>query len=362
MKPSTKALCGLIAGGIILFASADSCNRLPDDDSPGYLAWTFAEQLSARSLTEVPDTDSFILQVRNSAGELLYDGLYGNSPESMTLEPGTYTVRAISREFSSPAFSSPQFGDEQVAVVQSGMATRVSLRCTQLNAGLRLKTASEFKKIYPSGYLLAESNGSSLKYSSSETRTGYFKPGNITISLYDGSSVTKLTTRYVESCEILTLGIACPKEETPGTRYFTISVDTTRVWSSDSYTVGSGDGGAPGSSKEAAYSVGQAKENLDAKGVWVCGYIVGGDLTSSKTGISFEGPFASATNIAIASRSSVTDKSSCLSVKLVSGDIRNALNLVDNPSLLGRKVYLKGDLVSAYYGIPGIQNITEYSF
>ncbi|MGN1214631.1 MAG: DUF6359 domain-containing protein [Candidatus Cryptobacteroides sp.] len=51
-----------------------------------------------------------------------------------------------------------------------------------------------------------------------------------------------------------------------------------------------------------------------------------------------------------------------MSVKLVSGDIRNALNLVDNPTLLGRKVYLKGDLVSAYYGIPGIQNITEFSF
>ena len=45
-----------------------------------------------------------------------------------------------------------------------------------------------------------------------------------------------------------------------------------------------------------------------------------------------------------------------------SGRIRDALNLVENPGLLGRKVYLKGDIVESYYGIPGIQSISEYSF
>ena len=42
--------------------------------------------------------------------------------------------------------------------------------------------------------------------------------------------------------------------------------------------------------------------------------------------------------------------------------MRDALNLVDHPGLLGKKVYLKGDLQEAYYGIPGIKNLTEYSF
>ena len=362
MKNSTKALTGLIAGSVICFACSSSCNRLPDAGSPGYLSWNFAEQLAARSISEIPDTDSFILKIRNSSGTTLYEGLYGDSPESMALESGTYTVKVISREFSAPAFSSPQFGDEQVVVVQSGMATKVNLHCTQLNSGLRLRVTGKFRERYPSGYLLAESSGSSLKYSSSENRTGYFLPGNISISLNDGSSVKKLTTRYLEACEILTLGVSCPAEDSPESHVFSISVDTARVWYEDSYTIGSGSGAAPGSTMETAFSVSQAKENIDAKDVWVCGYIVGGDMTSSKTGISFEPPFTSATNIAIASRSSVSDKSSCLSVKLVSGEIRNALNLVDNPSLLGRKVYLKGDLVSAYYGIPGIQNISEYSF
>ena len=62
----------------------------------------------------------------------------------------------------------------------------------------------------------------------------------------------------------------------------------------------------------------------------------------------------------IGPRSSTDRKSECLSVQLPSGDIRDALNLVDNPHLLGRKVCLRGDIVEAYYGIPGIKNISEY--
>ena len=40
--------------------------------------------------------------------------------------------------------------------------------------------------------------------------------------------------------------------------------------------------------------------------------------------------------------------------------MRNALNLVSNPSNLKRKLWVKGDIVSAYFGIPGIKNIKEY--
>lgn len=42
--------------------------------------------------------------------------------------------------------------------------------------------------------------------------------------------------------------------------------------------------------------------------------------------------------------------------------MRDALNLVEHPELLGKKVYLKGDLETAYYGIPAIKNLKDYSF
>ena len=44
----------------------------------------------------------------------------------------------------------------------------------------------------------------------------------------------------------------------------------------------------------------------------------------------------------------------------VTGDVLDALNLVDHEENLGRQVFLKGDIVEAYYGIPGLQNITEF--
>jgi hypothetical protein len=49
-----------------------------------------------------------------------------------------------------------------------------------------------------------------------------------------------------------------------------------------------------------------------------------------------------------------------LSVQLAAGQARDVLNLVDNPSNHGRKVLLKGNIVEAYYGMPGIKNITGF--
>ena len=281
----------------------------------------------------------------------------------MSVDPGSYTVKVLSRKFEAPEFSAPQFGDEQVAVVQQGMNTKVSLRCTQLNSGLRIRPSAEFSATCPGGTLKVKSSDGELNYSLSEKRIGYFKPGEISVSLVDGTASKTLLTRYLEACEILSLGITMPSGS--GTQSgqscsLSMSVDTVRSWNESEYVSGSEDGGQSGASKTTAYGVSQAKQHAGEKGVWVCGYVVGGDMSSTKNGIIFKAPFNSLTNIAIASRTSVSDKSSCFSVQLSKGDIRSALNLVEHPELIGCKVYLKGDIVDAYYGIPGIQNLTEY--
>ena len=86
---------------------------------------------------------------------------------------------------------------------------------------------------------------------------------------------------------------------------------------------------------------------------------MGGNLSSSATGIRFEPPFTSDTNLAIADTVTVVLKSSCLSVQLPSGELRETANLVDHPQLLGTRVYILGDIVEAYYGIPGLKNVTK---
>ncbi len=354
---SFPALIAAMTIGSILL----SCNKFPSDNGQGSLCWSFSPGIQTKAPVAIPDTDAFKLKVVNSANNVLYDGAYGDSPESMLVNPGTYTISVVSRIFSKPEFDAPQFGDEQVVVVKAGEVTKARLDCSQLNCGLRLVLDPDFGSKYPGGTLTVSSQNGSLTYPASEKRTGYFKPGSLAITLNDASGSTKLLTRNLEARDMLTLGVSCPAGAGSQGGELSIAVDTARTWTTEEYEIGSGENGDSGTSKGRAYGVSQVKDHPGEKAVWVCGYIVGGDLSSSKNGIRFEPPFDSMTNIALGARSTVSEKSSCVSVQLAKGEVRDALNLVTNPTLLGKKVYLKGDIEAAYYGIPGIKNITEYS-
>lgn len=365
MKAFTRFIQGAaLTLSVMLSLTLASCNKFPSDSGQGTLRWNFSPGALTRAMLELPDTDSFRLKVVNSANAILYEGNYGDSPESMLVNPGTYTVSVVSRVFESPEFDAPQFGDEQVVVVRAGAVTHARLECSQLNCGLRFRFDPDFSETYHGGLLEVSSTEGSLSYAPSETRTGFFKPGNVSVTLKDSSSSTPLLTRNLAAREILTIGISCPSspgQSSTGGGSLSIRVDTMRTWLEEEFRIGSQEPGA-GTSPERAFGVAQVKDHAGEKGVWVCGYIVGGDLSSSQNGIKFEGPFDSMTNIAIAARSSVSEKSSCVSVQLAKGEIRDALNLVQNPDLLGRKIYLKGDIEAAYYGLPGIKNLTGYSF
>ncbi|WP_186579673.1 5'-nucleotidase C-terminal domain-containing protein [Aquibacillus kalidii] len=110
--------------------------------------------------------------------------------------------------------------------------------------------------------------------------------------------------------------------------------------------------------EEGYISVEQAINNNTGTAV-VKGYIVG--TTESKTSFTHNAPFETSTNLAIADSASETDPSKLLPVQLPKGSVRDALNLQDNPDLLGKEVYLKGSL-EAYFTIPGLKNVSEYSF
>ena len=40
--------------------------------------------------------------------------------------------------------------------------------------------------------------------------------------------------------------------------------------------------------------------------------------------------------------------------------VRSELNLVENPDMFGKYVVLQGDIVSSYFGIVGLKNVTSY--
>ena len=356
MKNSFFLPCAIC---ILAFLLA-SCEAFIPERSQGRLLIHFSEDVffSTRASHEIPDTNDFILTILDAGGKELYNGKFGDSPESLSLPSGSYTVSAVSSEFKAPKFSAPQYGDRQVVVVSSGRDCSVELICRQLNAGVKLNIAPNFLTSYPNGSLILKSDDGKLLYSYSEKRIAYFNPGTVSLILSDGGTDGTLLTRVLERQEVLVLNVSAPSGGSSSSGGVRIAIDTTRYWSAEDYIIGQGD--SRGREQDSAYNIGQARANTGEEDVWVCGYIVGGDLTSSSA--SFLPPFKSQTNILIGSRSSVTDRDACLSVQLQKGDIRDALNLVDNPDILGSFVYLRGDIVDAYYGMPGIRNITEYRF
>jgi hypothetical protein len=343
---------------------AAACDVIgPDDLGKGELRVSFAQVhgMTTRVSSEIPDTGDFILTITDSKGNEVYAGKYGACPEVMEVPSGNYNVKVVSHEFSKPAFSSPQFGDEQCVSVPSGGVADVRLMCGQINSGVRLKISPDFLTEYPDGVLFLKSSEGKLMYSYSEKRAAYFLPGNVSLMLSRGNSDEVLMTRRMYPCEMLVLKVNVaqnsPSAGTEGpSASVSVAVDTTRNWVTETYEIGGGSAG--GSSSEEALTVAQARTSAGVENVWVSGYIVGGDLTS--TSASFASPFESRTNILIGPKSTTSNRSSCLSVQLAAGDAREMLNLVDNPLNLGRKVLLKGNIVEAYYGMPGMKNITDF--
>lgn len=339
-----------------------SCDLLgTNSEKTGELRIAFSADQSEITRTDsgMPDTCDFILTVTDSKGKVLYGGPFGACPESLLVPEGSYVVSAVSGEFSKPAFSAPQYGDEQCVVVPRGGVADVRLVCRQVNAGVRLRIAPEFLDVYPQGVLFLKSDDGKLMYGYKEKRIAYFNPGNVSLMLSDGGVDKVLMSRTLMAQEILTLGVGAASADSPGqgaSSGISVSVDTSRNWISDNYVIGGKPGGGSGPSN--ALTVQQALASVGDEDVWVCGYVVGGDLTSASA--SFGAPFASKTNLLLGPRSGTSSKASCLSVQLPDGEVREALNLVDNPGLWGKKIFVKGDIVAAYYGIPGLKNTDEY--
>ena len=260
-----------------------------------------------------------------------------------------------------------------MVVVKAGASVTVRLNCVLQNAGVRIKLAPDFLTSYPDGVLYLKAGDTRLMYGYSEKRIAYFNPGEVTLILYNLGHDETLLSRTLDARSILTLNISAPHgpEGTAVSSTISVAVDTAKIWNSESYAIGGGGSGSGGSSGSGfgdddrgdeiddAYSVAQASSHVGEGGIWVFGYIVGGDLSTAGTTVKTS-KLTKNTHLAIASRSSVTAKASCVAVELPKGGIRDALNLVDHPDLIGTRVYLKGNLVPSYFGTTGLKGVSDY--
>lgn len=352
MKKFEKSL-RILSAIFLAVLSLPGCFDLPESGKTGTIQISIGERFLAGTRGGMPDVNEFILEVTDSKGGTIYDGPYCDSPDLIEVPAGSYTVSVLSCSDGGPAFDSPQFGDTQVIVVPAGQNVAVQMICTQLNSGLKLSLQKSFVEAFPEGKLMLKSGSKEIGFDYDETRIAYFNPGNVTLVLdNDGKSET-LFSRVLEPRQILSVNLSAAGGESAAG--ISIQLDTTRTWKNEDFCFGGG-----GGNMDDALDVMVARGRAGQQGVWVFGYIAGSFNTSS--GPSFTQPFNKNTNVVIATRPGSTDKSVCLSVELKSGAIRDAINLKENPENLGRGIFIKGDIADAYYGIPGLKNVTEFQW
>lgn len=345
-----------------LLSSISSCDPnfyMNQSCEPGFICVNFDPAYipkTSKASLDIPDTNDFILKVTDASGNIVYNGNFGGSSQKLEVGEGTYTVQVKSCEFSEPLFDVRQFGDEQTVCVSSGQTFRAVMKCRQMNCGINLVTDASFRTRFPSGVLYLCSTDGRLMYGYNEKRTAYFNPGTVALELSDESLKKTLLSRTMSAAQMLkiTLNSAETSEEKSG---ISMQIDTTLTYLSESYTYG---GTTPGGDTSTALDVTTAKNYIGQEDVWIYGYIVG--ISTSSTKSVFEAPFSLDTNILLSLRSTVSDRSECLSVELPRGDLRTAINLKDNPANLGKQVYLKGKLVASYYGLPGLKTATGWQW
>lgn len=296
------------------------------------------------------DTNNFILSIYSTDGEKVYEGAYGTRPEEITVTPGSYDIGIYSLKFNPPMFDTPQFGDEQTVVVADGDQAKVSFICRQLNAGLKLKFSNDFIAQFPGSGVAVIQNEKSVQYDYDQTKYIYLAAGSFNIAHKDGSKDTVLLTKAFRQGQMVTMKLSYNESHTSAS-LFSIQIDTTREWVDYNYNVGL-------KIPVGALTIAEAREYTGEK-VKVFGYILGGDPSTNS--IRIGPPFESKSSLVIASSMEERNRSEMMVVELPSGAVRDALNLVNNPHLLGSPVVLTGTITESYYGYPGIKSTKNYT-
>ncbi|MDP3437822.1 MAG: DUF6359 domain-containing protein [Bacteroidales bacterium] len=330
----------------------------------GLIVLQNGSQLQNATQRGYPDSNSFILTVKRVGGDVVYKGKYGDRPQTFKLSAGNYDVEVVSGSFTVPEFDAPIYSDSGTVVVEEKKVTNLSFLCRQSNGALRLRFSSDFVTRF-AGYIPEIEDSKGVKdYGYSESRYLYINPGDVTIKLRSGTTGGTdrflITKKSISAREMVTLNLHSSSNGGGGesggeSSVITgILIDTTSIWITDNIVVGDK---RDGSSRELAIRVEEIAGFVGAKGVWVSGYVAGYLTTAS---LFSSPPFDVETNIAIADTKGESLRSLCAGVALAAGSIRDALNLKSNPSNLGKKVWLKGTITDSYFGLKGVNSVTDY--
>jgi len=346
----------MLGGTLLLVASA--CESLNwSEEGKGALSIRMQKESAVMVKADVPFVD-YLVGIANGSGTII-SGLYSAIPDPVLLDPGAYTVTALSEQMGAPAFEKPIYGSTVDVDVVAGVKNTLQMLCTQINAGLRIVYDPDFKTRYQTYSVEVTGADGVLTYAKEELRTGYFAPGALQIVLsVDGEDPVQVSKNVIaRDMLVLTVLPGQTGPETTGSIELLLSADTSRVWRREEWKPGapSNDGAMP----ETAYTVAEAQQLTSANNVWICGYIVGGDVTSSV--FNAAPPFTVNTHLAIADSPLELLRANVMAVELPTSPayLRADFGMPANGAeLLGRRAWFRGN-IDAYFGYPGLRATKE---
>lgn len=376
MKKITLFLAALMACTMSYAQTPEKTLNLKDK------AWGFPTSYVNKDTTFINGTDS-IFFAQGTAGSglklIANEGdttglLFGKDNASITLSTIPYEVEkivvygannasgkvtfnifvgenAVSTEVTSSKITQTFYIDKSAQVAN----TKFSIKITNSN-NIQISKIEIYKK----------AAGPSISCDNIEMGTvgiGVFNTKTVTVmasnlsaaivpSMKDGSNFSVSGTLTADGGEVTVIATASAAGAYKDTLVFTSGEIAKKVEVTADVKALSGKG-----TEESPLSVADLKIlNSPKVTAWVVGYIVG-SINNNKV----EATPSIATNIALSDTKTLTKDSIFTPVQLPTGDIRTALNVVDNAENIGKQVKVYGSL-ETYFNMPGVKSVTDYEF
>jgi len=328
-----------------------ACSEAPNEKGTGFLTLNINQSAGLKADVEIED---FILRINNGRVDVIKERIR-DLPAEIALPVGVYTIEAYSKEFSTPKFDEPFYIGRTTVEIEAGESKEASLVCSQGNAGIKVVWSDEFSILYSTYHAQIEHNEDYLHYSSTETRTGYFLPGTVSVIIQADGFTINGGTITLAARDMVTATLR-PKNENIPSGSFTIEISIDNTVNERDVTVIVDPDYPTSNSETNPYTIAQAIERQGENNVWVTGYIVGAKPLSGHNFVD-ESTWL-ATNIVLADDIDETDDWNVIFVELgSSGLFRTNLNLVANEGILYRKILLRGNLLQ-YQSRAGLRNLT----
>lgn len=182
-----------------------------------------------RAVTPLVDYDGYTLKIAD-ASTTAFEGAVPAGGIVDNITSGTYTVSLTNMTGFVPAFAAPRYaGQKENVEVKAGEATQVAFNLKQANAGIRFVYDSSIDQ-YGVVAATVTQGGNTLDYSTNPNATGYFSPGEVTMSFMVGAQVIKIggqesITRTLAAADMLIMTLRASSDK--GKFTLVVSIDDT---------------------------------------------------------------------------------------------------------------------------------------